>query len=157
MIRTTAAIWALVTALLLEGLVVVSWWRPYCDRQEDGPGAMAFGFPLPYGEPSVALSLTWHVMPLAYAFDIAVLAGLAYPVARWAFGRLRRGRELRRRRVPYLGLVALAVVITPQVILARAGALRPEWSIADKAWNESYLDFRPAVWALHAGHKACER
>ena len=54
-------LWAMVTALFVDMFVSrsVPWWHPYCDNQTDGPGAYAYGLPLPYREWTTVSSLEY--------------------------------------------------------------------------------------------------
>lgn len=146
--RGAATIWALAAAIVVEASLNVEWWHPYCDHQEDGPAAMAFGFPLPYIAPSTISSMEWLLRPELYAVNIMVLGALAYPLASVLIRKFSR----HRRQVPVAALSALALVIGLLGFM-QVGQSHLTSSLA----YGSDLEWRPAVLALRNGHKACDR
>jgi hypothetical protein len=76
-------------AVILDTAFTVEWSTPLCTRdyqQWSGRIAGAYGFPLPYGRPSIGTSLEQHVMVHVYAFNMAVLSAALFPLARAAAG-----------------------------------------------------------------------
>lgn len=153
MTRLSTGLWSLAAALAAATLIQVWWWHPSCDRQDDGPGAYAFGFPLPYGEATGAASLSWTVMPHVYALNLVVLAALAWPL----FNALLRRLWRRPRLALVSGIAGVACAALPPVAISMAGDVFPVWSIADGVYRRSWFDYRPVALALHQGHRACER
>jgi hypothetical protein len=149
--RTAALFWSLVAALVIMSAWPLRWWHPYCDTQADGPGYYAIGAPLPYSEPTGAVSLEHTILPLPLAFDVLVFAAALFALA----ALLMRHRAPPRR---WLGLAAawsgglvFAALLAAIVFLIQ--------SLDVTAWSfssyDSYFSYRPFVLVAGHGAKPC--
>jgi hypothetical protein len=147
-----AVLWAGAFALLWTMTPFVRWWHPYCDRQEDGPGYFAWGFPLPWGEPTGVSSLEFTWQPLALALDVLLMGAAFHLVFRWAMPRLYARRPARLRMVALLGGLMLLVMS------AWFGLWLSQAGIASATLGaEGYRSYRPYRLAAAQGHRACAR
>lgn len=139
-------------ALILLVNRTFEWSFPYCNIQDDGPAKPAYGFPLPYLQPSTAFSLSPDIMPHALLFNMVLLAALAYPVMGWAV-----------RRLSAAGSIAGAFIAVPGLLLALLLGvvhLGFEFQMGQivgsvARWRDAYWDYRPLGIILHRTYYDC--
>jgi len=86
---------SLAGAITLEWLLAIQWWHPYCDATDNGPSSWATGFPLPYAEASLGVSLASTILVPVYMLNLAVLMVPVFAVVRLFWGnRLDAARLL---------------------------------------------------------------
>jgi len=147
--RIAALFWSGVGALILIAVSPLRWWHPYCDTQADGPGYYAIGAPLPFSEPTGAISLEHTILPLPLAFDVLVFAAALFALA----ALLMRHRPAPRRWIglaaAWSGGLVLAALLAAIVFVIQALDVTG-WSFSS---YDSYVSYRPLV--LVAGAKPC--
>ena len=146
------ALWAASIALASALFLGITWWHPYCDHQSDGPGAFAYGFPLPYAQRDL-VSWDFFYMPHVGLVNVAFVALIAYPIFRWLFRWGASRSKLLIRGASLTGLVLFALIGFANVFLFSVAGF-PVWSIASPGWD-SYWSYRPSIVAIASGHKEC--
>ena len=137
-------------ALIIETFFAWAWWHPYCNKQDDGPGAEAFGIPLPYGEPSLISSLEVQFLPHVYVLNIALLGLLVSPLFWLAF------RQWQSKIVTVIGTVILGLLMIANAYWALQ-VYRPTTELM-ASWEVegSYWDYRP-TFLMEVGDNRCDR
>ena len=137
--------------LLASVLVQVSWWHPYCDAPEDGPGFYAFGFPFPYGQPTGVSSGDFTYLPHMHAVNVVLLTAIAYVLIR-LLGGVPPLRRIRLPRAAGVALFLVAMLISVSLTVIGAHSRGSFFSRDDSYWS-----YRPRALALAAGHRPCDR
>jgi hypothetical protein len=144
------SLWAAAFAILWTLTPVLRWWHPYCDHQADGPGYFAWGFPLPWSEPTGVSSLEFTWQPLALVLDLVLVWIPLFLLFRWLIGRLFRGKAVRLRLAAVMGGVLFLVMVAwIGLWLAQSGIA--SWRLG----AEGYFSYRPYPLAAAHGHHAC--
>lgn len=138
-------LWSFNIAWLVEHFFSWSWWHPYCNTQEDGPGAEAYGIPFPFAEPSLISSETFYVMPHIYLLNIIIIMAVVLPVVFVL-------RPLRLKKVSlYLASSLSASLICLTILVGIIGTNLTS-SIGDR--YTKYVEYRP-VFMMQEGDTRC--
>jgi hypothetical protein len=138
--RHVSLLLALGCALAIEAFLPLSWSRPYCMSQSDGPDFAAVGIPLPYQTYSGVSSMEFFFMPHVYIFNLAVLTALLLPVARLI--AQRPCVSLQFQSIAALGGAAAIVVgLGVVAVFVTTGTWRPVGSIGSDFGK--YREYRP--------------
>ena len=132
------------------------WWRPYCDSPDDGPGLFAIGFPLPHSQPSLASSMSYDTQLAMYVLDLLLVAGLvAFPVHKIQ-KRISRSGDQYPRFIARVAVTILTIAAVPLLFLLFYLS-HPVGNLANPAYGEAYIDFRPYFLLDQGEHLPCDR
>jgi hypothetical protein len=138
--RHVSLLLALGCAFAIEAFLPLSWSRPYCMSEADGPDYAAVGIPLPYQTYSGVSSMEFLFMPHIYIVNLAVLTVLLWPVAR-LIARYPRVSPKIQSIAALGGAAAVVVGLACSVLLLAIGAWRPVGSIGSDLGT--YREYRP--------------
>ena len=147
-------LWAAAAALSGELVLgsAIKWWHPYCEGQPDGPGSMAFGFPLPYAEPTGVSSMEFFYMPHVWLLNLALLAVVTYPLFAFVLRRIASRSTFLLRAASSAGLVVL--LLTGVFHLMMFSDIGHAVGSISSRYGESYWSYRLDMLA-GAGHRGC--
>lgn len=135
--RHVAILLALSGALIVAVFLPLSWSRPYCMSQVDGPDYAGLGIPLPYLRYSGVSSMEFSAMPHVYLLNLAALTLVLWLLTRLIARRIRTGSKL-EAGVAVLGLTGVVMGCGFVALVVATGSWRPVGSIGDTygSWSE---------------------
>ena len=146
---TIRIVFSVSTAIVIEVLLALRWWHPYCDDPADGPGFWATGFPLPYAQPTGVSSGEFLLLVPIYLLNLIVIALSIFTVA------------VALRRVIPPAVQALSVALCAGgaafVLLGTSLLAIPTFATEFSEGYDRLIDYRPAIMVDFSQHRACDR
>ncbi|MDH5178091.1 MAG: hypothetical protein OEZ39_16420 [Gammaproteobacteria bacterium] len=150
--------WAVFISIFINGMFTVEWSHPYCNKQDDGPGHAAFGFPLPYTEWAGASSMEYAFMPYAYLLNLAITGFLAFFVIKTFIKR----KTVTINSILQYGLSIAGVTLAASMVFIEMLKFFSVYAVfvtalGDGTYNQAYFSYRPVgVSSIHYDCKPSE-
>jgi len=146
--------WAVSLSFIFVELVPFTWWHPYCDRMDDGPGYFAYGLPFPFRAFSGVSSLEYNFLPFVYLLDLVLMMALLLPRTIFVARKVRA-----ISRVGGYSLATVGTLLVVVLVWINALAISSNWVIPSQTLDsvgDKYFSYRPWVVMRVLGHHPCD-